>query len=51
MLCVLCYMLQPVILLSTAVRTVFNVAPGQSGLGQEFFDATDILCLNESEVS
>ena len=34
----------------TAVRTLFNVAPGQAGLGQEFFEATDILCLNESEV-
>ena len=35
----------------SAVRTVFNVAPSQAGLGQEYFEATDILCLNESEVS
>lgn len=31
------------------VCTVLNAAPGVGGLGQEFFDATDILCVNESE--
>ena len=34
----------------SVVCTVLNAAPGVGGLGQEFFDATDILCVNESEV-
>ena len=33
------------------VKTLFNAAPGQSGLGEEFFTNTDILCVNETEVS
>ena len=42
---------RPISCCPAAVRTVFNLAPGEVGLGQEFFEATDILCLNESEVS
>ena len=31
--------------------TIFNTAPGVKGLSQEYFQNTDILCLNETEAS
>ena len=31
--------------------TILNTAPGVKGLSQEYFQNTDILCLNETEVS
>ena len=34
----------------SAVTTVLNAAPGLKGLSREFFESTDILCLNETEV-
>lgn len=30
--------------------TIFNAAPGQAGLEDEFYKKTDILCVNETEV-
>lgn len=30
--------------------TIFNAAPGQAGLDREFYQYTDILCVNETEV-
>ena len=32
------------------VITIFNAAPGQAGLEDEFYKNTDILCVNETEV-
>ncbi len=32
------------------VTTLFNAAPGQAGLKDDFFTNTDILCVNETEV-
>ena len=32
------------------ITTILNTAPGLKGLGREFFENTDILCLNEKEV-
>ena len=33
------------------VTTIFNTAPGVKSLGPDHFSNTDILCLNETEVS
>lgn len=37
--------------LSSIAVTIFNAAPGQSGLGQDLYQYTDILCVNETEVN
>lgn len=34
-----------------SVKSIFNVAPGMKDLPREMFTITDILCLNETEVS
>ena len=36
---------------SLSAVTILNTAPGLKGLSQEYFQNTDILCLNETEVS
>ena len=33
------------------VLTILNAAPGVNGLSDEFYRHTDVLCVNETEVS
>ncbi len=34
----------------SSVLTILNTAPGVKGLEREYFENTDVLCLNETEV-
>lgn len=44
-------MLMVILIYFLPALTILNTAPGVESLSEEFYSNTDILCLNETEVS